>query len=141
MLYSFTVYYNVNWTIEFLNKHSEISYEISWVKVVLKWCFLVLNSLVIFFGGFLFILGKKVGWYLVIISSIYLSINWMVTALPSNKEVPAYSWLDYTLSLFFLLIAISMLSKPIRAKYRPNKKSLVIVLLVVSALLLFRYVF
>src|SRR5690606_21522913 len=120
-------------------KQSDLSGEVLWSKIILNWHLVAITSLLLFLGGFFQVLGKKIGWYFVMIYRIYSIILWTVVTNISNKEYFPYHWIGYETIVLFLLILAIMLSKTVRAKYQPNKKSLLIILLGVFVLIIDRF--
>lgn len=127
----------LNWTLRLSQKQGELA----WGKAVLRSCFVVMEIVIVLSGGILLLFKKKAGWFLAMISCLFLSINWLETGLRTQTDPTASSWIQSALGLFFLGLAFILLTKPIRRTYGLKINSSFFVIIGVFALLLFRYMF
>lgn len=135
-LSSYLVYYDINSRVEFVQNYTDLSGEISVIKILLNWHLAMIVSLLLFFSGIFLILSRKIGWYSALISGVYCSISWTLNSLTlTSEDFPNY-WVGYIIGLFFLVVVVFLLSKPIRAKYLPNGRSYILVIVVISILFL-----
>lgn len=135
----YLVYYDINWRVEFVQNYADLNEEISVTKILLNWHLAIIVSLLLFFGGILLILSRKIGWYFAIISSVYSSVAWTLSSLISSDQDSTFSWIGYIIGLLFLIIVIFLFSKPIRAKYILNGQSYILVIIAISVLFLDRF--
>jgi len=103
--------------------------EVSFWKILKTYHYEFLIAILSLISGVLFILNKKAGWQLAIITSIVTAINSAINLIyfydrPDklflNKTTTIL--LGATIILVFFLISFILLSKPFRIKYSPTGK-------------------
>lgn len=130
--------------IEFSQKFSHFTWkDISILKLIRTYHFEILLDTLMITSGLLILLNKKSGWILALTTSavtVFLCIKNLVslfgTPLMTGVNKTELLLLNSILLLVFLLILFFLLSKTLRIKYHPTKKTLWIIVMVVAVLLI-----
>jgi hypothetical protein len=122
-------------------EHLDYSWEdISISKVIKNYHYQILLPLLTIFAGVLLILNKRIGWLTgVLTSALYgismISSPWTIENKEMENETLIYIFAGLV-SLIFIAITGLLLTKQIRIKYNPTKKTWLIIGLLFILLLL-----
>jgi hypothetical protein len=92
---------------------------------------IIIISILCIFGSWLLLFRDKTGWIICIVSSLIYGINLLMSSrskavdskLPFAEHYKSYGFA----ALFFFVIFLLLLLKPIRAKYHPSTKTWIII--------------
>ena len=139
ILFSYSIYTDIYWRIDYVNKVLVNPPPLSWNKIFLNWHLPTLICLMLLIGGILLILSKKLGWYLITIVCLKSLIGSIVFTINAGFQLSGFAWITVLTSVVFSLILVFLLSRQVRTKYKIDKISVFIVLLGVAVLIIDQY--